>query len=92
MPGFISRVTDTNEVGGQIVRGAVSVLAEGLPVGLHPSPITPHLGSPKPLHAAATTTMGSPTVFVEGFPVLRVTSPTTCGHTIIRGATSIIVP
>lgn len=86
----ISRVGDTNAVGGKIIRGAKTVVANGIPVGLHVSAITPHPAGPT--HKASVTTTGSPTVFVEGMPVLRVGSTSTCGHPIIIGSPNIEVP
>jgi uncharacterized Zn-binding protein involved in type VI secretion len=88
----LSRKGDKNATGGKIVRGAKTVNCNGLPVGLHVSPITPH--SPKPPrrpHHAAKTTDGSPTVFCEGLPVLRVGSGMTCGHKIIQGSPNVNV-
>lgn len=84
----LSRVGDRNQKGGKIIKGATTVFAEGKPVGLHPSPITPH--GPKK-HKKAFTTSGSPTVFVEGRPVLRVGSGNTCGHKIIQGCLTVNV-
>jgi uncharacterized Zn-binding protein involved in type VI secretion len=87
----ISRVGDTNQVGGQIIRGANTVFANNIKVGLHVSPITPH--SPfKGKHKTAKTTDGSPTVFCEGVPVLRVGSGNDCGHSINQGSPDIFVP
>jgi uncharacterized Zn-binding protein involved in type VI secretion len=86
----LSRVTDTNEVGGQIVRGASTVIANGLPVGLHGSPITPHSRFRKQ-HLSASTTSGSPNVVAEGSPVLRVGSGNSCGHSISTGSPNIEV-
>ena len=90
----LSRVGDTNEPGGAIMRGAGTVFANGIAVGLHPSKITPHApwGEPHPPHAAAMTTDGSSTVFAEGCPVIRVGSGNTCGHTIVQGASDVFVP
>jgi uncharacterized Zn-binding protein involved in type VI secretion len=90
----LSRVGDKNQVGGAIMRGASTVLANGINVGLHVSQITPHApwGNPHPPHAAARTTSGSPTVFAEGVPVLRVGSGNSCGHSIIQGSPDIQVP
>ena len=86
----LSRIGDTNEAGGAIIRGAGTVFANGIPVGLHVSGITPHRkGRP---HLAATTTNGSPTVICEGSPVLRVTSGNTCGHSIVQGSPNINCP
>jgi uncharacterized Zn-binding protein involved in type VI secretion len=92
--GALSRVGDTNQVGGAIMRGSSSVLCNGIPVGLHVSQITPHspFGRPHPPHRAATTTDGSPTVFCEGVPVLRVGSGNTCGHSIVQGSPDVEVP
>lgn len=90
----LSRVGDINQAGGAIVRGASTVIANGINVGLHVSPITPHapFGRPHPPHAAAVTTDGSPTVFAEGCPVLRVGSGNSCGHSIVIGSPDVFVP
>lgn len=90
----LSRVGDTNQVGGAIMRGSSSVLCNGIPVGLHVSQITPHapFGRPHPPHKAATTTSGSPTVFCDGVPVLRVGSGNSCGHSIVQGSPDVLVP
>jgi uncharacterized Zn-binding protein involved in type VI secretion len=85
----LSRVGDANEVGGKILKGSGTVLANGKPVGLHVSPITPHRRGKK--HKISKTVSGSPNVFVEGVPVLRVGSGTTCGHKIATGSSNIYV-
>jgi uncharacterized Zn-binding protein involved in type VI secretion len=76
------------------MRGASTVIANGIKVGLHVSQITPHApwGDPHPPHNAAVTTSGSPTVFAEGVPVLRVGSGNSCGHSIVQGSPNIEVP
>lgn len=76
------------------MRGAPTVLSNGVSVGLHVSQITPHApwGKPHPPHEAAVTTTGSPTVFAEGVPVLRVTSGNSCGHSIVVGSPDVFVP
>jgi uncharacterized Zn-binding protein involved in type VI secretion len=93
MPG-ISRVGDTNAPGGAIKRGADTVFANGIKVGLHTSVISPHApwGTPHPPHDAATTTSASQTVFAEGSPVLRITSGVSCGHPIVQGSGDVFVP
>lgn len=90
----ISRLGDTNQVGGAIMRGASTVFVNGIPVGLHVSQITPHApwGRPHPPHDAAVTTDGSPTVFCEGVPVLRIGSGNSCGHSIVQGSSDVNVP
>ena len=90
----LSRLGDTNQVGGAIMRGASTVIANGIKVGLHVSQITPHApwGTPHPPHDAAVTTSASPTVFAEGVPVLRVGSGNSCGHSIVQGSSTIEVP
>lgn len=85
----LSRIGDANEAGGKIIRGSTSVFANGIPVGLHVSPITPHPSGPR--HRVAVTTFGSPNVYCEGMPVLRVTSGNSCGHVIIQGSRNILV-
>ncbi len=90
----LSRKGDQNQVGGAIMRGASSVIANGIPVGLHVSQITSHApwGDPHPPHEAASTTSGSPTVFAEGSPVLKVGSGNSCGDSIVQGSPNINVP
>ena len=91
----LSRKGDQNTTGGQIIRGAGTVFCNGIPVGLHVSLITPHAPfgrKPHPPHKAAKTTEGSPTVFCEGDPVLRVGSGNTCGHKIVQGSDNVYCP
>ena len=90
----LSRKGDINTTGGKIIRGAGTVFANGIPVGLHVSPITPHApwGPPHPPHHAPTTTEGSPTVFAENCNVLRVGSGNTCGHRIVQGSDNVFCP
>lgn len=90
----LSRIGDADEPGGQIMRGAETVFANGIKVGLHVSQISPHApwGKPHPPHDAARTTDGSPTVFAEGSPVLRVGSGNTCGHRIVQGSPDVFCP
>ena len=86
-----SRIGDINSAGGRILRGAKSVLISGLPAGLHVSPVTPHLPFNGP-HRASFTVTGSPTVFCEYSPLLRVGSVTTCGHPIVQGSLTVRCP
>jgi uncharacterized Zn-binding protein involved in type VI secretion len=90
----LSRKGDSNTTGGRILRGAGTVFSNGIAVGLHVSGISPHApwGKPHPPHDAPNTTDGSPTVFAEGCPVLRVGSGNTCGHTIIQGSENVFCP
>jgi uncharacterized Zn-binding protein involved in type VI secretion len=85
----LSRKGDQNQAGGKIVRGASTVFANGIEVGLNVSDITPH-GKDK--HKKAKTTEGSPTVFAEGVAVLRVGSGNNCGHKITQGSPDVFVP
>lgn len=90
----LSRVGDTNQAGGEIMRGASTVFANNKQVGLKGSQISPHApwGRPHPPHACATVTVGSPTVFAEGIPVARVGSGNSCGHSISKGSDNVFVP
>jgi uncharacterized Zn-binding protein involved in type VI secretion len=90
----LSRKGDTNQPGGAIMRGAGSVFANGIAVGLHVSQMSAHApyGKPHPPHKAATTTEGSPSVFAEGSPVLRVGSGNSCGHSIVQGSPNVFCP
>ena len=89
----LSRKGDQNDAGGKIKRGASTVFANGKPVGLHVSEITPHKPKPDKMpHKAAKTTEGSPTVFAEGVAVLRVGSGNDCGHKIKDGSPDVFCP
>lgn len=88
----LSRKGDKNTTGGAIVRGAGTVFANGIAVGLHVSDITPHDPRKKDPHKKAKTTEGSPTVFAEGVPVLRVGSGNTCGHKVVEGSPNVFCP
>jgi|TARA_X000001036_G_scaffold389805_1_gene387085 uncharacterized Zn-binding protein involved in type VI secretion len=88
----LSRKDDKNTTGGKILKGAESVFAVGKPVGLHVSEISPHKPKPKEKpHKSAKTTEGSPTVFVEGKPVLYLGSGNDCKHKIVEGADTVFV-
>lgn len=90
----LSRLGDKNQEGGAIMRGASTVVCNGIPIGLHVSQITPHAPwrrRPHPPHEAAKTTSASPDVICEGAPVLRITSGNSCGHSIIEGSPDVIV-
>ena len=87
----LSRVGDTNEMKGAIISGASTVFANGILVGLQGSKITPHAPF-KGLHKNAMVTDGSPTVFVEGLPVARVSSGNSCGHHMIQGSPDVFCP
>lgn len=86
----LSRKDDTNAVGGKIVRGARTVFANNIAVGLDVSDITSHPNGDK--HKKAKTTGGSPSVYAENAAVLRVGSSTTCGHNITQGSPDVFVP
>jgi uncharacterized Zn-binding protein involved in type VI secretion len=90
----VSRLGDTNAPGGAILHGAGTVFVNGIAIGLHTSQISSHApwGRPHPPHNAASTTEGSPTVFAEGLPVLRIGSSVTCGHPIVQGSEDVFCP
>ena len=87
----LSRQGDKNQEGGVILRGAATVICNNIPVGLHVSGITNHHPGKKQ-HKSASTTDGSPTVFAENVPVLRVGSGNNCGHSIVEGSPDVFVP
>jgi len=90
----VSRLGDTNAPGGAILHGADTVFVNNIAVGLHVSQISSHApwGRPHPPHNAAMTTEGSPTVFAEGVPILRIGSSVTCGHPIVQGSDDVFCP
>jgi uncharacterized Zn-binding protein involved in type VI secretion len=85
----LSRVGDTNGVGGTLTNAASTVFINGKPAALHVSPITPHspFGRPHPPHASSKTTGGvTSTVFIEGKPAVMKGTSTSCGHSIADGS------
>jgi uncharacterized Zn-binding protein involved in type VI secretion len=90
----LSRKGDKNSAGGKLMRGSSTVICDGLPVALHVSQVTPHspFGKRHPPHKASVTVDGSPTVICDGVPVVRVGSQTSCGHKIVQGCGTVIVP
>ena len=87
MPG-LSRLNDQNDAGGAIQQGANTVFCNGIAVGLHgPSQLTSH----NYIHTSNKTTEGSPTVFAENLPVLRIGSGNDCGHQIVQGSEDVFV-
>lgn len=90
----LSRQGDANQTGGKIMRGASTVFANGIPVGLHVSQISDHApwGKRTGQHRAATTTSASSSVVAEGSQVLKVGSGNSCGHSIVQGSPDVFVP
>ena len=86
----IARKDDTTVGKGMVVTVASTVFANGIAVGIHTSDIAKHPGGGK--HNASKTTEGSPTVFADGKPVLRVGSGSTCGHKVNQGSPDVFVP
>ncbi len=81
----LSRLGDTNGVGGKLTVGASSVFINGIPAAVHTNTISAHspFGRAHPPHAAAKTTGGvTSTVFIEGKPVVMKGTSTSCGHSI----------
>jgi hypothetical protein len=76
---------------GRVLRPATNVLCNNVPVGIHPSPIKPHPGKPKPKHIIVFTLTGSGSVSAQNAPVLRSLGSTTCGFPLAMGSTDVIV-
>lgn len=90
----ICRIGDSNEMGGVIMDGAKTVLAQFQPVAFIGSKLSEHAPwdqNTHPPHINAVVTSGAATVFVEFRPVARVGSTNSCGHTMTQGAPTIIV-
>ena len=83
----VSRVGDLTLGMGRIMVGAPTVFVNSRPVGLVPSPITPHLIGPK--HHLAFTATGCPSVFANYLPIAKVGSITTCLHPVITGSLNV---
>lgn len=83
----ICRLGDINAGLGKTIATSKTVYANFLPVALMGDLLTPHIKGPK--HAVSKIVTGSPNVFIEGRPVARVGSITSCKHRMITGSFSI---
>jgi uncharacterized Zn-binding protein involved in type VI secretion len=91
MPG-VQRKGDFNYFGGLITKGDNSVLANGRPVAYPNILVTPHPPCPRsPIHCAAVTRGGSPSVFVNGRPLLTSGDKDLCGDSrFVSGSRDVI--
>lgn len=90
----VQRQGDANSAGGVITSGVSSVLVNGRPIAVPDLRVSPHpccgaRGCSK--HCAATTNGGSPSVRVNGRPVLRQSDKDSCGHTRNQGSPNVRV-
>ncbi len=87
---LLSRKGDKNQVGGKLMKGSSSVEAEFSEVATHPCQVTPHTPfSGK--HKTAKTLRGSSSVLVDNKQVIVTGTPLDCGHSIVTGASSILI-
>lgn len=95
MPGPVSRLGDTNVVGGIVVTGNLTVLVNGRPITRLGDKVTPHpcCGARRcpPTHCAARTTSSNFTVLVGGIPVTSLGDIDTCGHLRASGSFNVFV-
>ncbi len=80
----VCKLGDINAGLGRTIATSKTVLVNGLPAALMGDILTPHIKGPK--HAVSKIVTGSPTVFVEGRPLARVGSITSCKHRMITGS------
>lgn len=80
----LSRKGDKDAIGNKIARGADTVFVNNKPVALHTSDVTGKMPTK--------TSEGSPSVFAENVPVLRVGSKEANGKKIIEGSSDVNVP
>lgn len=95
MPGAV-RVGDINEAGGIAVLGSTDVIINGRPAAMILSPVTPHpcCGAPGcDAHCAAVIIgPGSPSVMVNGKPMIVQGDVDSCGHLRLTCSTDVIAP
>jgi uncharacterized Zn-binding protein involved in type VI secretion len=84
----VCRLGDINTGLGKAIATSKTVYANFLPVALVGNMLTPHIKGPR--HAVARIITGSPTVFVEGRPVARFGSISSCGHKMITGSFNVL--
>lgn len=84
----ICRKGDMNTEGGKLETASSSVFIDGKPVALHPCKISKH----NPFsgnHNNEITVIGLSSVIVDGKPVVLKGDPTSCGHPIVQGSSSV---
>ena len=90
----VVRVGDTNAAGGIATAPRPTVLAQGVPLAMYASPVTPHPCCGVPgceIHCVALITGGAPTVLAEMMPVHKVMDIDTCGHPRVTGAPTVLI-
>jgi len=90
MPGALQRVGDPNSAGGVIINGDSTVLVNGRPIAVQNNSVTPHpcCGQQNcpPIHCNAKTQTNSPTILVNGKPIILTGAIDTCGHVRVSGS------
>ncbi len=84
----ICRMGDLSAGLGKAIATSRTVYANFLPVALVGNMLTPHIKGPR--HAVSRIVTGSPTVFIEGRPVARLGSISSCGHKMITGSFNVL--
>lgn len=83
----VARVSVDNTIGTNIGAQNSTVYCNGSLVQLLGDSIAPHWLCPiVPIHCAAVHVAGSPTVFINGIPVVRVGDAASCGHADVTGS------
>jgi len=89
------RKGDPNSGGGTVTGPcAPTVFVNGLPISVPGDSVTPHTCCGAPgcdPHCSAVTQGGSPTVFAEGKPVIRIGDTDSCGHVRNAGSPDVMV-
>jgi uncharacterized Zn-binding protein involved in type VI secretion len=95
MPRGVQRIGDANFLGGVILEGNPTVLANFRPVATLGALVSPHpccgaIGCP-PIHCHAVTTSVNYTVLVNGIPIVTTGDIDTCGDVRGLGSTNVFV-
>jgi uncharacterized Zn-binding protein involved in type VI secretion len=91
-PKQVHRKGDANSYGGVVTNGDPTVLVNGRPIAVPNTLVSPHPWCPKsPIHCAATTQGGSPSVRANGKPVIRQSDKDLCGHPRAAGSPNVFV-
>ena len=89
----VCREGDQNSAGGVVISGTIaSVTAEGLPIAVVGSVLSPDLSCPDdPIHCAPVIVQGSSTVTAGGIAVAFVGAVNNCGHVMVTGSATVFV-
>lgn len=92
MPGAVRTIIDQFGVGGKVLKGACTVLINGMPAARVGDFVTPHVPFKGPHKVPSPVIVGVCTVLAEGQPMAaQFVSKTACGHVAVTASCDVQV-